>query len=207
MAWTDSTVAVRKRHMDDADVMFAFAKRQAGAPSSAIARMMGVCREDLDKLFGPQPSRAAPVLMSEPRVPAAVVAPPRPAPAKPKLIDIVARRIAIEHDVTVSEMCGQSRLRRFVWARQHLMWALHQERDANGRRRFSTPQIGAFLGGRDHSTVVYGMAKYEERATSTGNVRWDLFNPIAHREIVENQSGEAVFDHQPHPSKIQTVEV
>lgn len=65
--------------------------------------------------------------------------------------------VAAAHKVTVAELCGPSRQRRIAWPRQELMWALYDT------GRYSMPQIGRFIGGRDHTTALHGIRRHEER--------------------------------------------
>ena len=68
----------------------------------------------------------------------------------------IKRRIAFEHGVTVEEIDGPSRVRRIMIPRFLVYEALRN-------LGFSYPQIGARVGGRDHSSVMSGLktlAKY-----------------------------------------------
>lgn len=68
------------------------------------------------------------------------------------LIEIVAH----EHDVTVEALKGCGRRKLLSWARQDFM---HRAREAG----FSSPRIGAFIGGRDHTTITHGVAQHARR--------------------------------------------
>ena len=54
------------------------------------------------------------------------------------------------YDIKVADIKGERRKREFVRPRQILMWLLHKESG------LTLEQVGAFLGGRDHSTVLHG---------------------------------------------------
>lgn len=84
------------------------------------------------------------------------ICPPRPTMAAIKAT--VARR----HGVTVAQLEGPSRLKRFVLARQEAMWEMH------ATRLWSLPQIAWRLGGRDHTTVLHGVRRHQARLDEAG---------------------------------------
>lgn len=55
--------------------------------------------------------------------------------------------------VAGSDICGPKRKSKFVWARQVLMYLLRQD------IKLPLESIGNLVGGRDHSTVLYGIEK------------------------------------------------
>ena len=59
--------------------------------------------------------------------------------------------------VSFDEICGNSRTRRLVRARQIMMAAL------KGATNLSLTEIGNVCGGRDHATVVYALAQIEKQ--------------------------------------------
>jgi len=65
--------------------------------------------------------------------------------------------VAASHRLSVRELRGPGRHRYVAWPRQEAMWRLRTT------GRYSLPQIGAFLGGRDHTTVIKGIRAYERR--------------------------------------------
>lgn len=71
------------------------------------------------------------------------------------------KQIAIEvgkkHDVTLSELLSPQRGQRVVIARHECFWRCKKETN------LSLPQIGRRFGGRDHTTVLHGIRKHEER--------------------------------------------
>lgn len=69
----------------------------------------------------------------------------------------IARRVAAAWGVTVDELKGQIRGRRVAWPRHEAMYEMY----ATGL--FSLPQIGRYLGGRDHTTVYRGCRRHAER--------------------------------------------
>ncbi len=71
------------------------------------------------------------------------------------------RDLADSYDVTVADIIGPRRTKNIVPARHH---AMHMLRD----RGWSYPEIGAKLGGRDHSTVMYGIGRHHDRMVTKG---------------------------------------
>ena len=67
--------------------------------------------------------------------------------------DEVVRKVADVYGVTVERMLGRDRSREVALPRQIAMFLMREE--AN----ISLPQIGEALGGRDHTTVMYGCDK------------------------------------------------
>ncbi len=71
--------------------------------------------------------------------------------------EAILKAVADEFRVPVSELTGPRRARRVVVPRQA---AMHLMREVT---QLSFPQIGEILGGRDHTTVIYGTEKFQER--------------------------------------------
>jgi len=94
----------------------------------------------------------------------------------------IAQRVADKHRLTVADLKGPSRERRIAWPRQELMAELY----ATGR--LSYPVIGAFLGGRDHTTVMYGVRRHHERQRA-GDVDRSWVENVIH---THRQAGVAV---------------
>ncbi len=67
--------------------------------------------------------------------------------------DEIVRKVAETFGLTMEEMLGRDRSRQVALPRQIAMYLLREE--AN----ISLPQIGETLGGRDHTTVMYGCEK------------------------------------------------
>jgi len=70
--------------------------------------------------------------------------------------DRVLSRIAAEAGLTVKELRGPRQSRRFAWPRQRAYTELAE-------LGLSLPQIGRKMGGRHHSTVLYGIRAHEAR--------------------------------------------
>ncbi|UPT53131.1 chromosomal replication initiator DnaA [Synechococcus phage Ssp-JY42] len=88
------------------------------------------------------------------------MAPLSSAATKIELLEVVAAR----HGLTAGDLIGRGREPSVVRARQEAMHVLYERRYADGTRRWTTTQIGQFLGGRDHSTVVMGIRRHLGRA-------------------------------------------
>ncbi len=68
----------------------------------------------------------------------------------------ILRTIANEFGVTLEELLSQSRSQRVAFPRQVAMYMLREESE------LSLPKIGELLGGRDHTTVMYGHEKIND---------------------------------------------
>ena len=64
--------------------------------------------------------------------------------------------VAEYYRVSIEDLTGRSRSKEIVTPRQVAMYLLREETDS------SLPQIGALLGGRDHTTVMYAHVKVAE---------------------------------------------
>ncbi len=67
-------------------------------------------------------------------------------------------RVADFFDLTRAELTGASRKRHIVEARQAAAWVLR-----HAYPQLSLQTIGEQLGGRDHSTIIYAIARTAER--------------------------------------------
>ena len=79
------------------------------------------------------------------------------------LVREIAREVARRHGVPTSEIFGDRRFRPIVHARQEVAWRLARLRHPDGSRRFSLPQIGQWLGGKDHTTILHAIRAHEKR--------------------------------------------
>lgn len=75
----------------------------------------------------------------------------------------ILQDVADKYRLTLDELKGPDRSQRVSWPRQEAMWRMRQEFRDDGTNRWSTPRIGQFLGGRDHTTVLFGVTRHEER--------------------------------------------
>lgn len=99
--------------------------------------------------------------------------------ARDTLADLVSRRahispsqvietVARYYNISVQEIVSSSRSKELVQPRQVAMYLVRQETDA------SLPEIGALLGGRDHTTVMHGVERVKERLESEDQLRRDV---------------------------------
>lgn len=83
--------------------------------------------------------------------------------ATPDTMASIARVVAEKHGLTVADLKGPARKRQISWPRQEAMWRMRQVRRSDGSPRYSTSQVGDFLGWRDHTTVVHGEREHQKR--------------------------------------------
>jgi chromosomal replication initiator protein len=85
----------------------------------------------------------------------------------------ILEAVATREGIGVADLTGQNRSAKIAIPRQLAMYLL---RDLN---EISLPQIGELLGGRDHTTVMYGIKKVEvneKLKKRAENIRHDLLN-------------------------------
>ncbi len=92
------------------------------------------------------------------------LAPVRP-PQSPAAI---LRTICSYYKVDMDALKSSNRARPIAWPRQVAMYLLRTETD------LSLPQIGQLLGGRDHTTVLYGVEKVNESLDTNDSVRAEI---------------------------------
>ena len=64
--------------------------------------------------------------------------------------------MAVKYNLSQIELIGRNRDQRIMKARQEAYYLMQ-------RAGYSLPQIGQFLGGRDHTTVLSGIRRHEKR--------------------------------------------
>lgn len=79
--------------------------------------------------------------------------------------DRVLGEVTKHYKVTLTEMRGRGRSKEIVLPRQVAMYILREETGS------SLVEIGALLGGRDHSTVMHGIGKIEKQVESDSGLR------------------------------------
>jgi len=67
----------------------------------------------------------------------------------------IAARVSLQTGFTIAELCSTQRFRELVQARQYVYWLCKKE------TALSLPQIGRALGGRDHTTILHGVNKFD----------------------------------------------
>jgi len=82
----------------------------------------------------------------------------------------ILRTIAQEYGLSLEELLSQSRSQRVAFPRQVAMYMLREEAE------LSLPKIGEMLGGRDHTTVMYGHDKITDLLEQDKNLRRKIVN-------------------------------
>jgi chromosomal replication initiation ATPase DnaA len=86
----------------------------------------------------------------------------------------IAEAISKAHGIGVAELKGPSRLQAISIARFELMWRLYAIRRADGSRAYSLPMIGRFLGGRDHTTILHGIRRWQAIRGPGADEQWSV---------------------------------
>lgn len=68
----------------------------------------------------------------------------------------IIQEVANKHRFTVEEIISHRRNAKLMLARREAIWRIKKETS------LSYPQIGKKFGGRDHSTIIHALNKYEE---------------------------------------------
>ena len=82
----------------------------------------------------------------------------------------ILNTIAREYGVSIEELLSPSRSQKFSFPRQIAMYMLREESE------LSLPKIGEMLGGRDHTTVMYGHEKITDLLETDKNLRRKIVN-------------------------------
>src|SRR5258707_841132 len=82
--------------------------------------------------------------------------PGRPPEGPPSLQRII-EEVAVKHEVPISNLVGRNRAHPIVMARHEYFYR------ASAETAHSYPRIGAVLGSKDHTTVLYGINRYAIR--------------------------------------------
>lgn len=85
-------------------------------------------------------------------------------------VDQIIRLVAEYFGVEIAAVCGQSRSRDLVRPRQIAMYLARQEAGA------SLPHIGSAMGGRDHTTILYGVNKMVEEIEHDDSLRREVLS-------------------------------
>lgn len=75
----------------------------------------------------------------------------------------ILAQTAADYGLSPAEIRGPRRFRVFIHPRQDFMWRCRQIKWPGGRHRYSYPVIGAFLGGRHHTTALHGDRAHARR--------------------------------------------
>jgi chromosomal replication initiator protein len=80
----------------------------------------------------------------------------------------VLQAVSAYYRIKASDLCGPQREKSIAYARQMTMYLLREE------AKLSLIEVGNQLGGRNHSTVIYGCDKIAKEVKRKGRVRQDL---------------------------------
>jgi chromosomal replication initiator protein len=95
--------------------------------------------------------------------------------------DMILREVADFYGVDLRAMQGRGRSRNIVIPRQVAMYLLREETES------SLVDIGTLLGGRDHTTVMYGCEKITEELNTDARLRQEV-NTIREKLVQGNNS-------------------
>jgi hypothetical protein len=150
--------AGRSGEIDAADLAFVRGQLLRETPRAHIAKMAGLSVADIDRW-----ANLLAVKAGEPAPPPIVI--PRGG------MGDILQEVASETGVSAADIMGRDRARAIANARQAFMWRCRAVLREDGGHRYSLPQIGAFLGGMDHTTVRHGVLAHEARLdTTSGSV-------------------------------------
>ena len=83
-------------------------------------------------------------------------------------VDQIIHLVASYYAIEVAALCGQGRSKELVRPRHVAMFLAREEAGA------SLPQIGVAMGGRDHTTILYGSNKISEEIEKDDGLRRDV---------------------------------
>jgi chromosomal replication initiator protein len=95
-------------------------------------------------------------------------------------LDELVMTVADFYGISRDDLLGRGRNKELVHPRQVVMYLAREE------LQLTLPQIGESLGGRDHTTVIYGVEKITQAIDSDDNIRREV---LAIRERLYNRSG------------------
>jgi chromosomal replication initiator protein len=96
--------------------------------------------------------------------------------------EAIMRDVADFYGVDIRAMTGRGRSRNIVIPRQVAMYLLREETDA------SLMDIGRLLGGRDHTTIIYGCEKISDEINSDSRLRQEV---VTIRDKLYQSNGNA----------------
>ncbi|RYE54889.1 MAG: hypothetical protein EOP20_11210 [Hyphomicrobiales bacterium] len=88
----------------------------------------------------------------------------------------ILQAVAELHGVTIADIKGPSRKRKFALARQHAAYEIRRQ-----CHHLSLPMIGRILGGRDHTTILYATRVWPAKAAKLG-IPVPGFDPLPRRQ-------------------------
>lgn len=97
----------------------------------------------------------------------------------------IVAQVAEKHGLSIGDLRGRSRKPRIAWARQEAMSRLYKE------TAWSLPHIGQYLGGRDHTTVLFGIRSYEARVRGDEVSHWAAVRDSRRKEALDRRLAHA----------------
>jgi chromosomal replication initiator protein len=94
-------------------------------------------------------------------------------------LDELVMTVADFYGISRDDLLGRGRIKELVHPRQVVMYLAREE------LQLTLPQIGDSLGGRDHTTVIYGVDKITQSIDNDDNIRREV---LAIRERLYNRS-------------------
>jgi len=74
----------------------------------------------------------------------------------------VAESVCVPRGISLARIKGRERTKEVCRVRHEVCWTLYEVRLASGQRRWSLPQIGRFLGERDHTSILNSVRRWEQ---------------------------------------------
>ena len=82
-------------------------------------------------------------------------------PTLPPRVELIIRQASAYHNVSYKDVVGQTRTKGPSHVRFEAMYRIRDEILIGGQPP-SLPQIGRWFSGRDHTTVLHGLRRFEE---------------------------------------------
>jgi len=166
--------ATRRGGLHADEIAFIQARAFEGRTARQIAKMLGRPLDDVSPHV--DVNAWEPPAPAEPE-PINTVALPEPVPGPGEIVlslwrgllvvpsrtatrQEIAQEVARRYGVSLEALRGPLRTKAFTVPRQEAMWRMVK---AN---RWSTPQIGDYFGGRDHTTVLHACKAHEKRTAA-----------------------------------------
>jgi len=83
---------------------------------------------------------------------------------------LILERVSAETGVPKELLLAHSNAKAVAMARHRFCWEARQVRWSDGRQRYSLPQIGAFLGDRDHTTIRSSCIRWQQHLDDAGEL-------------------------------------
>jgi len=129
----------------DVDLGFLLSTLEKTKSYASTARITGVNEVTLRNLLPPPSPRPEPV---------STVLKSTPSVLTPKELIML---LCAEENVPYAAIIGTSQVREVAWPRMRMYWVMRKTKP-----RMSLPEIGRRFGGRDHTTIIYGIRRFEE---------------------------------------------